>query len=470
VTTPRFPRSGLLLRVNLYGVLLLALAFGASFLVGRYVLTPAVEVPARPATAWIAWHLLGSVDEPERLARELADLKRRVRVEMTLFEPDGRVIISSATSVPGPLGAAELAELRTRGSQFGSGSGSVGLRDDSGKLLRYARVTFPMPEVPLGIAMAQLAAALAVLALLSIPLARSITAPLEKLGGQARSFGAGDLSARSGLRSKDEIGDLARAFDDMAERVISLRTAEKELLANVSHELRTPLARIRMALELVREGDTKRAAGYLTDIEEDLVEVEHLLDDITTTARLDLSRGTAGDPLPPLRKQRLSAQELVDAARARFEKRLPGRKLLCRVDGQAPAIDADPMLLRRVLDNLLDNAAKFSDPETSIELAASRSEDDALLLAVQDRGIGIEESELGRIFEPFYRTDRSRARSTGGVGLGLALARRIASAHQGSITVESQPEKGSRFLVTIPSAPSAPPASPQPAAAADGRS
>jgi two-component system, OmpR family, sensor kinase len=128
------------------------------------------------------------------------------------------------------------------------------------------------------------------------------------------------------------------------------------------------------------------------------------------------------------------------------------------------------MLLRRVLDNLLDNAAKFSDPETSIELAASRSEDDALLLAVQDRGIGMEESELGRIFEPFYRTDRSRARSTGGVGLGLALARRIASAHQGSITVESQPEKGSRFLVTIPSAPSAPPASPQPAAAADGRS
>ena len=468
MTAPRFPGSRLLLRVNLYGLLLLALAGGASFLVGSYVITPAVEVPARPATAWIAWHLLGSVDEPERLARELADLKKRVRVEMTLFELDGRVIISSAESVPGPLGAKELAELRARGSQFGSGSGSVGLRNAQG-LLRYARVTFPMPEVPPGTGMAQLAAALAVLALLSIPLARSITAPLEKLGGQARAFGEGDLSARSGLRSKDEIGDLARAFDDMAERVISLRRSEKELLANVSHELRTPLARIRMALELVREGDTKRAAGYLTDIEEDLVEVENLLNDITTTARLDLSRGTGGDPLPPLRLQRLSAQELVRAAGARFEKRLPGRKLVCKVTNDAPAIDADPMLLRRVLDNLLDNAAKFSDPETSIELEAVRG-DDALTLAVQDRGIGIEASELGRIFEPFYRTDRSRARSTGGVGLGLALARRIASAHAGSITVESQPEQGSRFLVTIPAAPSAPPASPQPAAAADGRS
>jgi two-component system, OmpR family, sensor kinase len=123
-----------------------------------------------------------------------------------------------------------------------------------------------------------------------------------------------------------------------------------------------------------------------------------------------------------------------------------------------------------VLDNLLDNAAKFSDPDTSIDLTASRGEDDALALAVQDRGIGMGESELTRIFEPFYRTDRSRARSTGGVGLGLALARSIASAHAGSITVESQPEQGSRFLVTIPAAPSAPPASPQRAAAADGRS
>jgi two-component system OmpR family sensor kinase len=470
VNRPRYARSRLLLRVYLYGVLMLTLAGGASYVVSRYVVAPAVELPARPATAWIAWHLLETVDDLGRVNSELADLKKRVRLEMSLFTAGGEVIASNAHRPPPPLHTAELEALRGRTSRFDSGSGTVVLRDETGRLLRYAQITLPIPDVPLGTAMAQLAAALGVLALLSIPLARSITAPLEKLGGQARAFGAGDLSARSGLRSKDEIGDLARAFDDMAERVISLRAAEKELLANVSHELRTPLARIRMALELVREGDTKRAAGYLTDIEEDLVEVEHLLDDITTTARLDLSRGTAGDPLPPLRKQRLSAQELVDAARARFEKRLPGRKLVCQVDGEAPAIDADPMLLRRVLDNLLDNAAKFSDPETSIELAASRSEDDALWLAVQDRGIGMEESELGRIFEPFYRTDRSRARSTGGVGLGLALARRIASAHQGSITVESQPEKGSRFLVTIPSAPSAPPASPQPAAAADGRS
>jgi two-component system, OmpR family, sensor kinase len=466
VTGQRFPRSRLLLRVYLYGLLLLGLAGGASFMVGRFVFTPAVEVPARPATAWIAWHLLDIVADSERLQRELYDLKKRARVEMTLYEPDGRVIATNATTVPPPLSELELRQLSGHGTQFGPGSGAVALRDPAGKLMRYARAGYPAPEVPLSTGMAQLAAALAVLAVLSIPLARSITAPLEKLGTLTRAFGAGDLSARSGLQSADEIGDLARAFDDMADRVISLRKAEKELLANVSHELRTPLARIRMALELVREGDTRRAAGYLTDIEEDLVELERMLDDITTAARLDLSRGTDGDPLPPLRKKRLSARELVDAAHARFQKRLPLRLLVCRVASSAPEVEADPNLLRRALDNLLDNAAKFSDPDTAIELEARRGDDGALLLTVKDHGIGIHRAELERIFEPFYRTDRSRARTTGGVGLGLALARRIASAHGGSIAVESEPENGSQFFVSIPAAPSDQPPSPRPPAEA----
>jgi two-component system OmpR family sensor kinase len=446
------PRSRLLLRVYLYGLLLLALAFGASFLVDRYVITPAAESPARPSTAWIAWHLLDSVSEPERLAHELVDLKRRAHVEMTLFDADGHVIATNATTVPAPLPAAKLAELRGHVTQFGFGSGAVTLRDPAGNLLRYARVSYPRPELPLGSGMAQLAAALLVLAVLSIPLARSMTAPLEKLGALTRAFGAGDLTARSGLASGDEIGDLARAFDDMAERVVNLRKAEKELLANVSHELRTPLQRIRMALALVGEGDTHRAAGYLADIEEDLGELERLLDDVMTAARLDLSRGSGGDPLPPLRRQRVSGRELVNAARARFEKRLAERRLNSHVSSDAPEVDADPSLLRRVLDNLLDNAAKFSDIDTPIDIDACRGRHGELVIDVRDQGIGIGPSELERIFEPFYRTDRSRARATGGVGLGLALARRIVEAHGGTIMAESELEKGSRFRVNVPAA------------------
>jgi signal transduction histidine kinase len=392
------------------------------------------------------------VDDPDRLARELSDLKRRARVEMTLFEAGGRVIASSAAHPPDPLRGSDLAALGNRGSTFAAGTGSVALRDGAGHVLRYARVTYPKPEIPLGSAMAQLAAALAVLALLSIPLARSISAPLEKLAEVTRALGAGKLSARSGLTSNDEIGDLARALDDMAERVVELRKTEKELLANVSHELRTPLARIRMALELVREGDTLSAAGYLTDIEEDLGELERLLDDVMTAARLDLSRGSASDPLPPLRRKLLGARDLVEAARTRFEKRVPGRKLVCRVALDAPDIEADPSLLRRVLDNLLDNAAKFSENHTTITLEAARADSGALMVEVSDQGIGVDPAELERIFEPFYRTDRSRARATGGVGLGLPLARRIARAHGGSITAHNGPDKGSRFRLIVPAA------------------
>jgi len=372
---------------------------------------------------------------------------------MTLFSADGTVLVSNVDGKHAPLGAAELAELKLRGSTFGDGRGAVALRDDAGNIVRYARVDYPVQEVPLSSGVAQLVAALVVLALLSIPMARSITAPLERLGAQARAFGAGDLSVQSGLKSQDEIGDLARAFDDMAARVVSLRKSEKELLANVSHELRTPLQRIRIALEMVREGRAESAAGYLTDIEEDLGELERLLDDVMTAARLDLSRGTHGDPLPPLRWQQLSARELIDGARARFETRLRGRTLQATIADDAPSVDADPGLLRRVLDNLLENAAKFSDAHTPIELRASRGAAGALVIDVEDHGIGIGESELERIFEPFYRTDRSRARSTGGVGLGLALARRFMEAHGGSITAHSELEKGSRFRVTLPAAP-----------------
>lgn len=442
--------SGLLWRVVLYGVVLLALAGGASFVLGSYVITPAVEGPARPSTAWIAWHLLEIVDEQDRVQHELSDLKNRARVEMTLFDASGKVLASNASQVPPPLPAERLSRLAQHTSEFASGRGVVALRGDDGRVTRYARVSYPVPELPLGRAAAQLGAALAVLALLSIPLARSLTAPLERLRRLARAFGAGDLSARSGLEGRDEIGELGRALDDMADRVVSLRRSEKELLANVSHELRTPLARIRMALELAREGDTERAAGYLADIEEDLEELERLLDDVMTAARLDLSRGSAADALPPLRRRRLDARELIEAASARFEKRVPERRLEPTVAADAPQVEADPNLLRRVLDNLLDNAAKFSEPTTPIEIEASRGASGELVIEVRDQGIGIDEPELERIFEPFYRTDRSRARATGGVGLGLALARRIVEGHGGRITALRGREQGSRFRVTVP--------------------
>jgi signal transduction histidine kinase len=292
-----------------------------------------------------------------------------------------------------------------------------------------------------------------VLALISIPLARSLARPVERLATLARALGQGDLARRARSERSDEIGDLARAFDEMADRLEALRRSEKELLANVSHELRTPLARIRLALELVRGGDARRADSYFADIEEDLAELEQLLESVMTAARLDLARGEAGTTLPPLRKEPVEGGKLLDAAIARFRIHHPERTLRTERDPDLPVVEVDPGLMRRVLDNLLDNAVKFSEPEDAIEVEARRGDQrnaEPLVIRVKDRGIGIAEEDLPRVFEPFFRTDRSRARATGGVGLGLAIARRVLEAHGAVISVESSPHDGTRFSIEIP--------------------
>jgi two-component system OmpR family sensor kinase len=452
----------LLLRVYLHGILLLALAAGASFLVGSYLLAPVIEGPSRPSTAWIAWHLDSLIGEPERLQRELGDLRERARIEVSLFAWDGQLLASNASVAPPPLSAAELGALEHQSTRFASGQGVVALPGLEGPFARYARVKYPVPALPLGTAAAQLVAALAVIALASMPLARSISAPVERLAKLTRALGKGDLSVRARSERQDEIGDLARAFDEMAGRIVALRRSEKELLANVSHELRTPLARIRLALELAREGDAARSQSYLQDIEEDLAELEPLIDDIMTAARLDLERGSGNDALPPLRRQQVAGSELLAAASARFALRFPERTLRCRTLGTLPVLSADPGLLRRVLDNLLDNAAKFSDPGEPIELegvaqparsggAGGLSDPPALEIRVRDRGIGIGPEDLARVFEPFFRTDRSRSRATGGVGLGLTVVRRIVLAHGGSVRVDSDKATGTCFYVSVPS-------------------
>jgi signal transduction histidine kinase len=290
-----------------------------------------------------------------------------------------------------------------------------------------------------------IAIVLLVLALGSIPLARSISAPVERLTEAARALGAGDLSVRSRVRAPGEVGELATAFDEMAGRLERLVRSEKELLANVSHELRTPMARIRVALELAEEGDVARARKALGEIGEDLAELERLVDEILAAARLDVA-GAGG---LPLHLAPLEVEALLQEAAARFRAHHDDRVVELEVGAGLPEVDADAALLRRLLGNLLDNAAKYSEPPAPVTLAAQAGPE-GLVLEVRDRGIGVDEADLPRLFTPFFRTDRSRARGTGGVGLGLALARRIAEAHGGTIGAAAGPGGGTIFRVTLP--------------------
>lgn len=284
----------------------------------------------------------------------------------------------------------------------------------------------------------------------SLLTARWIAMPIAQLAKAVRAVGEGDLQVRAEVTRDDEIGDLARAFDEMVSRVARLLAAERELLANVSHELRTPLARIRVACDLAAEGDHESARMALAEITTDLAELELVVDNVLTAARLDAATRVGRVTLSSGSHEPVSLSDVVGRAKARFEALHPTyRVILSDQDGDG-VVRADPVLLRRVFDNLLDNARKYGgDAPGPIAIQVASSADN-VVCGIRDEGPGIPPGDLARIFDPFFRAERSRSREGGGVGLGLTLVRRIVESHGGSVRVESEPGAGTRVVVTLP--------------------
>lgn len=433
-----WPRR-LLWRIYLHGLLglvVFALAAFGLFVLLREDRGPMHRLPARVAG------VLPELAEgaPAAIEPRLRAMGELLQLDLALYSADGRLVAAAGASVPGPLGS-EDPPLAGEAVGFG--------RD----LRHHVAVPVAGSDRYLVIGWRKRVAGRLLLGLLgvllfigtlSIPLARAVARPLERLTATARALGGGDLSARTGLLRSDEIGELARAMDEMAARLERILAHERELLANISHELRTPMARIRVALAL--QAEEGGLGPFLEGVEDDLAELEALVADVLTSARLDLSEGEAGFAIRPVS---LDVPALLDAARARFERRHPGRDLRIAVAAGLPAPRGDEALVRRVVDNLLENAARYSDAPAVIELAVER-DPAGLAVSVADRGVGLAEADLPRLFEPFFRADRSRARATGGVGLGLTLCRRIVEAHGGRIEGQPRPGGGAVFRFTLP--------------------
>jgi signal transduction histidine kinase len=265
---------------------------------------------------------------------------------------------------------------------------------------------------------------LAVVGVLFWLIAMHFAWPLRRLAAAVRRFGAGDLTARVGVNRRDEIGELGRSFDNMAARIQTLLTAERQLLQDVSHELRSPLARLTLAAELVgNSGDRAAAVSRLRRETDRLSELVNSLLQMTTAE---------GDP-EALRVENVCLSDILrEVAR---DCQLEAEERGCRVEVDAPddvRVLGDADLLQRAIENVVRNAIRYSPAGAPIE---TRIVADGLrtTLSVRDHGPGIAEELLPKIFNPFFRADESRNSSSGGIGLGLAIAQRAVHLHNGEI-------------------------------------
>jgi signal transduction histidine kinase len=265
-------------------------------------------------------------------------------------------------------------------------------------------------------------------------LAMHLTSPIRALQKAVERFGRGEFSARVGSTRRDELGQLARTFDRMAERIETLMAAERRLLLDISHELRSPLARLGVAVELARSGDDADAA--LNRIQKESDRLNSLVGELLQVTRAE------GDPSllrrDPVRLDQL-VRELVDESTIEAS----ARGCALRILSDEPAtVEGDPELLRRAVENVLRNAIRHAPTATEVEISLARREDKAVV-CIRDHGPGVPEEALPRLFDAFYRVERDRDRNSGGIGLGLSIARRAVELHKGRISARNtQPGLG----------------------------
>ena len=264
---------------------------------------------------------------------------------------------------------------------------------------------------------------IAVGVLLCYWLAFHLTSPVRELERAVDRFGRGDLSARVNSRRRDELGQLGRAFDQMAGRVETLLTAERRLLLDISHELRSPLARLGVAVELARSGENREAA--LNRIQKESERLNDLVSGLLQVTRAESDPGRSA----PSRCAWMSCSpKWRRTARWRRARAAAGWS----TGGAACTVKGDPELLRRAVENVARNAIRYAPPDTGVEMKLECRGSSAVV-RVRDLGPGVPEEALPRIFDPFYRVDSDRDRASGGVGLGLAIARRAVELHKGTI-------------------------------------
>lgn len=286
--------------------------------------------------------------------------------------------------------------------------------------------------------------AVAIAILLTMVLSRRILSPVQALTGAARKFGKGDFSQRVYSKDKGEVGELARSFNSMADNLEHTEQLRRNMVADVAHELRTPLSNLTGYLEAINDGVIEPDSKTLNTLSNEAATLSRLVNELQ-----ELSMADAGEL--KLFRQKENIGKLIDESLTAVEAKAgeKGLEISAEIASGLPEISVDAHRIKQVFRNLLDNAVAHTGRDGKITISAIY-DDEQVTINVIDTGEGIPAEDIPNIFERFYRVDRSRARATGGSGLGLTIAKRFIEAHGGQISAVSSPGEGSTFTIILP--------------------
>src|SRR2546426_9227787 len=396
----------------------------------------------------------GGQQQAHRYLRELHDAQR---VRVFLFDEQGREL--SGRRPPEWIDRVQRGQTRTADSFWGRLGPMRFLRPSmtAADGHRYSLVIELPPEHmlfgPHGVPGLGILIAIISSGLVCYILARYLTAPVVRLRTATRRLATGDLSARAGVprsRRHDEMAELVRDFDAMAERLEKLVNAQSRLLNDISHELRSPLARLNVALGLARQRTGPEAQSALERIDLEANRLNELIGELLTIARLE-----SGDQ--SRQKSPIHLEELIEeiAQDADFEAQSRNCRVEC-VIAEDSVVMGVPILLHSAIENVVRNATRYTGEGTDVQVRLERGQGSSgpeAVIRVTDSGPGVPAEALDKLFRPFYRIDDARGRQTGGVGLGLAITERAVRLHGGTIQASNRSQGGLMIEIRLPALP-----------------
>jgi signal transduction histidine kinase len=364
-------------------------------------------------------------DSERQLTGQLLTVSTLIALEQKNV-PSGK-----ASLAPRPV---QIISTENRGLSFGSAPLSLGKGPPEASFLASVNTSLLQAVIVVG----------CVALLLTLVLSNTILKPIRALTLAASQMEQGNLDQRVQIRTKDEIGGLAHAFNTMAESLQRSEQLRRNLISDVAHELRTPLTNIRGYLEALQDQVVEPDPAVIASVYEEAILLSRLVTDLQ-----DLTLAEAGQlhlQLAPIALEDIITNAVNGLALQARSKKL---SLLIDVPTDLPLVEADPQRVGQILRNLLSNAIKHTSAEGKVCVSA-RAAGQEVEVRVQDTGVGIAAEHLPYLFKRFYRADPSRARATGGTGLGLAIVEQLVHAHGGHVAVESQAGHGTCFTFTLP--------------------